>query len=107
MAWAKRIFLFLAVNMLVVLTLSLILNVLGVRPYLTAQGIDYESLMIFCLVWGMGGAFISLALSRIIAKFAMGVKIIEPNVSDSRLQDLVQTVYQLARNVGLTTMPEV
>ena len=64
MAFMKRIFLFMAVNVLVVVTISIVLNLLGVRPYLSHRGIDYQALMIFCLVWGMGGAFISLQLSR-------------------------------------------
>ena len=71
MAFMKRIVLFLAVNILVMTTISLILNLLGVQPYLTAYGIDYANLMAFCLVWGMGGAFISLLLSRFMAKMAI------------------------------------
>jgi len=47
-------------QLLVVITVSLLLNILGVRPYLTHSGIDYRSLLLFCLVWGMSGAFISL-----------------------------------------------
>jgi heat shock protein HtpX len=61
----------------------------------------------FCLVWGFGGAFISLALSRVMAKWMMGVKVIDPNTHDSRLQDLVQLIHRLARQSGLTTMPQV
>ena len=63
MAFMKRIMLFMAVNLLVVVTISIVLNVLGVRPYMTAHGIDMQSLAVFCLVWGMGGSLISLALS--------------------------------------------
>ncbi len=107
MAFLKRIFLFMAVNLLVVLTISLLLNVLGVKPYLTANGIDYASLMEFCLVWGMGGAFISLGLSRIMAKWMMGVRVIDPNTRDPELQELVQLVHQLARGAQLPAMPEV
>jgi heat shock protein HtpX len=108
MAIAKRIFLFLVLNILVVLTISTILNVLGVRPYLTANGLDLESLAAFCLVWGMGGAFISLQLSRWMAKRAMGVQVIDPaQVRDPKLQELVETVHQLARSAGLPAMPEV
>ncbi len=62
MAWFKRFFLFVAVNLLVMLTISFVLNVLGVSPYLSQEGIDYGALMAFCLIWGMGGAFLSLAL---------------------------------------------
>lgn len=107
MAFMKRIFLFLAVNALVVITISLILNVLGVGRYLTAYGMDYNALMVFCLVWGMVGALISLALSRIMAKMMMGVHVIDPNTHDPQLQELVQIVHNLARSAGLGTMPEV
>ncbi len=107
MAIAKRIFLFIAVNLLVVVTISILLSVLGVKPYITAYGIDYWSLMIFCLVWGFGGAFISLGLSRIMAKWMMGVQIIDPRDSDSRSQQLVQIVHQLAKSAGMRVMPQV
>lgn len=107
MAWAKRIFLFLAVNALVVITVSTILRVLGVEPYLQANGLNLESLAIFCLLWGMGGAFISLAISRMMAKWMMGVKVIDPNTRDAQLQELVQTVHQLSKAAGLPKMPEV
>lgn len=107
MAWFKRIFVFLAVNAAVMLTISVILNVLGVRPYLTAQGIDYNSLMIFCLIWGMGGAFISLGLSRVMAKWMMGVQIIPENTQDPALRELLHTVHELARAARLPKMPEV
>ncbi len=107
MAWMKRIGLFLAVNLLVIVTLSTILNLLGVKPYLTAYGMDYQSLMIFCLVWGMGGAFISLGLSRIMAKWLMGVKVIPEDTRDPVLRDLVQMVHELSRAAYLPKMPEV
>ncbi len=107
MAWFKRIFLFLLLNTVVVLTISLVLNLLGVRPYLTRYGLDYEQLLAFCLVWGMGGAFISLLLSRIMAKWMMGVRLIDPQTRDGDQQELLQTVYQLSRAAGLSTMPEV
>jgi heat shock protein HtpX len=102
----KRVALFLAVNLLVVLTISIILNVLGVRPYLTARGIDYQSLLVFCLVWGMGGAFISLGLSRIMAKYAMGVQVIDPQTTNAQGQALLQTVARLTRSAGIP-MPQV
>lgn len=107
MAWFKRIALFMAVNALVIFTISIVLNVLGVKPYLTANGLNYESLLAFCLIWGMGGAFISLALSRIMAKWMMGVKIIPPDTRDSDLRDLVQMVHELSRAASLPVMPEV
>ncbi len=107
MAWAKRIGLFLAVNILVVLTISTVLSVLGVQPYLTAKGLNYQALMIFCLIWGMGGAFISLALSRIMAKWMMGVQVIPLDTRNPAEQELLQTVHQLARAAQLPAMPEV
>lgn len=108
MAWAKRIFLFLAVNVLVVITISITLNLLGVRPYLTAYGIDYSALLIFCAVWGFAGAFISLALSKVMAKFMMGVKVIDPtNPGNADARELVQRVHRLAQKAGLPAMPEV
>lgn len=107
MAWAKRIFLFLAINFLVVITISLVLNLLNVRPYLTGYGLDIPSLMIFCLIWGMGGALISLSLSRVMAKWLMGVRVIDPNTEDPQLRQFVQTVHRLARDAHLTYMPDV
>jgi len=107
MAWFKRVGLFLTVNIMVMLTISLVLNLLGVKPYLTAQGINFESLLVFCLVWGMGGAFISLGLSRIMAKWMMGVKVIPADTQDPTLRELVHTVHGLARAARLPKMPEV
>ncbi len=107
MAIVKRVFLFLAVNILVITTISIVLNVLGVKPYITQYGLNYESLMVFCLVWGMGGAFISLMLSRIMAKWMMGVQVIDPQTRDPQARELVQTVHQLAKAARLPAMPEV
>ncbi len=107
MAFMKRIFLFAVVNILILVTISITLNLLGVRPYLTRQGIDYGALLIFCLVWGMGGAFISLGLSRVMAKWMMGVRVIDPATADPSARELVNTVHTLARSAGLPKMPEV
>ncbi len=107
MQLGKRVFLFIAVNLLICLTISLILNVFDVRPYLTARGLDYEQLFLFCLVWGMGGAFISLGLSKILAKWMMGVKLIDPETRDPDLRSIVQKVYSLARSANLSKMPEI
>lgn len=107
MAMFKRIFLFLALNFVVMMTINIILNVLGIRGGISTYGIDYSQLMAFCLIWGMGGAFISLALSRVMAKWMMGVQVIDPNTRDSDLQQLVQMVHNLARSAHLPAMPEV
>lgn len=104
---AKRIFLFVAVNILIMLTITTVMSLFNVQPYLSANGLNYESLMIFCLVWGFGGAFISLALSRIMAKWMMGVKVIDPQTRDPEMRDLVQRVHAFAKRAGISKMPEV
>ena len=103
----KRIILFILVNFLVMVTVSVLLNVFGVQPYMDAYGINYPSLMAFCLIWGMTGAFISLLISRMMAKWMMGVQVIDPSTHDIGLAELVQTVHRLARAAGLSTMPQV
>ncbi len=98
----KRVILFLVTNLAVVLTLSIVLSVLGVNRYAGGTG----NLMVFCLVWGMGGAFISLAISRMIAKASMGIHLVDPSSSGSGEAWLYQTVERLTRQVNLP-MPEV
>lgn len=100
----KRFLLFFGVNILIIVMLSLVLNLLGISPYLTAYGIDYQSLAVFCLIWGMGGAFISLMLSKWMAKTMMGVQIVSTTGPNS---DLVHMVHHLSKKAGLNTMPEV
>lgn len=107
MALAKRIVLFLLVNMAVLSTVSFILYLFNVRPYLNQHGLDYGSLAVFCLIWGMAGAFISLGLSRIMAKWMMGVQIIDPQTRDPSMRALVQVIHGLAKKAGLPAMPEV
>jgi heat shock protein HtpX len=102
---AKRVTLLLAVNLLVMITIGIIVS-LVFKGLATRLG-GNENLFLFCFVWGMGGAFVSLALSRWMAKLMQGVRVIDPNTSDPELQRLVQTVYHLARSAGLSTMPEV
>lgn len=105
---AKRIMLFLGVNLLIMVSISFILNLLNVQPYLSSVGLDIKSLMIFCLVWGMGGSLISLLLSKTMAKMAMGVKVITPNQAREDYEvKLVALVHQLARKAGIEKMPEV
>ncbi len=97
----KRIFLFLLTNLAVVLTLTVVASVLGV-----AGGPDLGSLAVFCLVWGMGGAFLSLQMSRWIAKRATGVHLIDGRSGNAQLDWLYQTVERLTRQANLP-MPEV
>jgi heat shock protein HtpX len=101
----KRIFLFLATNLAIVLVLSLTLRLLGVEPYLTQQGLNLGSLLIFAAVMGMGGSFISLAISKWTAKRMTGAQVIETPATSTELW-LVETVRRQAQaaNIG---MPEV
>jgi len=102
---SKRVFLLVAVNILVMATITLVLGLLRVGNYFPQGGL--AGLAVFCLVWGFGGAFISLGLSRLMAKWMMGVKVIPPNTNDPTLQELVETVHTLARSAGLPKLPEV
>lgn len=104
---AKRVFLFVVVNILIISTITIVTSALGIKPYLDAKGINYQFLILFCALWGFGGAFISLALSRVMAKWMMGVKVIDPETKDAELKSLVQKVYGFARAAGLQKMPEV
>lgn len=103
----KRIFFFALVNILVMVTLSISLNLLGVGRYLTPYGISYPDLMAFCLVWGMGGAFISLLLSRPMAKWSTGARVIDPQAAVGAERELVSMVHQLAKGAALPAMPQV
>ena len=102
----KRILLFLAVNFLILATVSFILNLLNIEPYLSSKGLNVTSLLIFCFIWGMVGSFISLALSKSMAKWMMGVRIIDPQTADPHLHKLLATVKKLADRAGLP-MPDV
>jgi heat shock protein HtpX len=105
MQMAKRVFLLVVVNILVMTTITLVLGLLGVGRFFPQGGL--AGLAVFCLVWGFGGAFISLALSKVMAKWMMGVQVIPPNTNDPELQALVETVHGLARGAGLPSLPEV
>ncbi len=102
---AKRVTLLVVVNLLVMLTIGIIVTLLFRGQIMRLGG--SQNLFLFCFIWGMGGAFVSLALSRWMAKMMMGVRVIDPDTSDPELQRLVQTVQHLARTAGLSTMPEV
>lgn len=103
----KRIALFLLTNILVIATISIVTSLLGLQPYLNSKGIDYRTLAIFCAIWGTGGAFISLWISKWVAKSGMGVQIIDPQTASGNARELLNVVYGLANRVGLKKMPEV
>ena len=100
-----RIALFLLTNLAVVLVAGIVLNLLGVKSYLSQSGIQYGSLLVFCFIFGMTGAIISLLISKWMAKRSMGVYVIEqPRNAEEKW--LVDTVAELAHKAGIG-MPEV
>jgi heat shock protein HtpX len=101
----KRMFLFLATNLAIMLVLSFTMRILGVEPYLTANGLNLGSLLIFAMVMGFGGSFISLAISKWSAKTGMGVRVIDAPSSSTEFW-LVETVRKYADAEGIR-MPEV
>src|SRR5688572_7273788 len=102
----KRISLFLLTNIAIVVTLSIVLRVLGVNNYVGPYGLDIQKLAVFSLVWGMGGAFISLQLSRWMAKRATGVRLVDGQTGQAELDWLHATVTRLTQQANLP-MPEV
>jgi heat shock protein HtpX len=102
----KRIFLFLITNLAIVLTLSVVLSLLGIGNYVTPYGLDLEALAIFSLVWGMGGAFLSLQMSRWIAKRATGVRLVDGRSGNPDADWVYATVEKLTQQATLP-MPEV
>ena len=104
--WFKRITLFLLTNILIITTISIVTSFLGIGKYINAYGIDYSSLMVFSLVWGMMGSFISLALSKTMAKWSMGVQIINPAEATGVERNLLVAIQKLSTKAGIP-MPEV
>jgi heat shock protein HtpX len=104
----KRISLFLLVNVLVIVTIGIVTSLLGVQRYTTEAGINFSALLVFSGVVGFSGALISLALSRVMAKWVMGVQVIDPNGPLHPAEKaLLEEVYALARKAGLKKMPQV
>jgi heat shock protein HtpX len=101
----KRILLFLLTNFAILLVASVTLRLLGVEPWLNQQGINFQSLLIFGAVLGFGGAFVSLAISRWMAKRMMGVQVIAEPRNEPEMW-LVETVRRQAQAAGIG-MPEV
>lgn len=101
----KRIFLFITTNIAILLVLSIAIKVLGVEPYLQQGGLNYQSLLIFSAILGMGGSFISLLMSKMSAKRMMGAQVIEQPTNATETW-LVDTVRRQAEAAGIG-MPEV
>ena len=101
----KRIFYFLVTNLAIVLVLSITMRLLGVEPFLNANGLNLNSLLIFAAVMGFGGAFISLAISKWSAKQMSGAVTIENPKTPDEIW-LMNIVKKQSQAVGIQ-MPEV
>ncbi|GAB2456228.1 MAG: protease HtpX [Comamonas sp.] len=101
----KRIALFLLTNIAVVVVLGIVASLLGVNRYLTPNGLNLTSLLGFAFIMGFGGAFISLLISKPVAKWSSGVRVInQPSNADEAW--IVETVRKFADKAGIK-MPEV
>ncbi len=101
----KRIVLFLLTNLAVMLVLSVVTSLLGVNRFLTANGLNVGMLLVFAAIIGFGGAFISLLMSKSMAKWSTGARVIEQPSTSTEVW-LVDTVAKLAKRANLP-MPEV
>jgi heat shock protein HtpX len=101
----KRIFLFLATNLAIMLVLGVSASLLGVNRYLTANGLNLGALLGFAALMGFGGAFISLWMSKPIAKWSTGARVIEQPTNATEVW-LMNTVAGQAQRAGIA-MPEV
>jgi heat shock protein HtpX len=101
----KRIVLFIATNLAIMLVLGVATSVLGVNRYLTANGLNLSALLGFAMIMGFGGAFISLLISKWMAKMSTGAQVIA-QASNADEAWLLDTVRRLAERAGIA-MPEV
>lgn len=101
----KRVLLFIGTNIAVILVLSIVVKLLGVDRFLYANGINYMSLLIFAGLFGFGGSFISLAISKWMAKWSTGAQVIMQPRSDTEIW-LMNTVQKQASQAGIG-MPDV
>ena len=101
----KRIILFLATNLAVMLVLGVTASLLGVNRFLTANGLNLGMLLAFSALIGFGGAFISLFMSKMMAKWSTGARVITSPGNSTEFW-LVQTVERLSQRAGIA-MPEV
>ncbi len=101
----KRIGLFIATNLAVILLLTAVIHIFGLDEYLARRGTNYQGLLLFAAIFGFGGAFISLAISKWMAKRMMGVRVIDTPRDETEAW-LVATVRKFAETAHIA-MPEV
>jgi heat shock protein HtpX len=96
----KRVLLLLATNIAVMVVLSIVVSILGLDRWLAAEGINYGGLLWFSAIFGFGGAFISLLISKWTAKMSVGAKTLDGSEGTTEFW-LVQTVHKLADEAGI------
>ncbi|HEX2332941.1 MAG TPA: protease HtpX [Burkholderiales bacterium] len=101
----KRIFLFLATNIAVLVVLSVVINIFGLDQWLTAEGIDYVGLLVFSAVIGFAGSIISLLISKPMAKMSTGARVVDGSEGSTEYW-VVETVRKLSQKAAIG-MPEV
>ena len=107
MTYLKRFAYFILTGLFVAFTVSFVVSFITRFFGINLAAGGYAGLFVLCLVYGMVGSFISLQLSRWMAKKFHGVEVIDPQTTNPTARKLLDTVYRLARNAGLDTMPEV
>ena len=101
----KRILLFVMTNLAVMVVLGIVASLTGANRFMGANGLDLSTLMMFSLIMGFGGAIISLLISKPVAKWSSGVRVInQPENADEAW--IVETVRKFADKAGIG-MPEV
>ena len=103
----KRVALFVLTNFAILIVLGIVVNVLGVGRFITQNGLDLTSLFAFAAVFGMGGAFLSLAMSKWVAKRSTGAEVIERprNQAEAWLMETVRAQAQRAGIAHLARRP--
>jgi heat shock protein HtpX len=102
----KRIVLFLATNLAIVLVLSIVAHLIGLDRWLATQGQSLSALLVFAAFFGFAGSLLSLAISKWMAKRAMGVRVIDPQSANPAEQRVLTIIRGLAQHAGIG-MPEV
>lgn len=104
----KRIGFFLIINIAMMIMINIVftlaVNIFGLGPMMYQNGINYTTLAVFSIVWGMGGSFFSLMISRWSAKRFFGVQLVDDRPEYAQL---VNKVHQMSKAAGINTMPEV
>lgn len=103
----KRLMYFFLTNLLVVASIGIVLALISHFFGINFYSGGYTGILLLCSIWGFGGAFVSLLLSKFMAKSFHGVKLVDPQTADPTLRRLVMKVHEFSRRANLPKMPEV